>query len=218
MADTIYIVGDVHGMAQKLVDRVRKAKYSIALGDIGRYPIIEANLDPTRHRLLAGNHEMFDFIWSVPHFLGDFGTWEVPNFPSMFFIRGAWSIDRKFQRADDREELSYASCQEALNQYKIAKPTIMFTHDAPKEIVDHIGNPNAWSMFGWDEPQPCKTQELLQQCWEFHQPKLWFFGHHHKTWKMETETTVFHCLRELEVRELTPDLELKQIHLGNPGG
>ena len=37
---------------------------------------------------------------------------------------------------------------------------------------------------------------------EKHQPKLWFFGHHHKSWTMMIDGTQFRCLNELEVYDI----------------
>jgi hypothetical protein len=43
------------------------------------------------------------------------------------------------------------------------------------------------------------TGWALQELFNIHQPKYWYFGHYHNSWSMIINGTRFKCLNELEV-------------------
>jgi hypothetical protein len=47
------------------------------------------------------------------------------------------------------------------------------------------------------------VRKLLQELFNIHQPKKWFFGHYHQSWSMTINGTDFRCLNELEIAVLT---------------
>lgn len=198
------IIGDVHGKLESYIQLAKGAEYSIQLGDLGfSYNAVVKNLDPVRHRVLGGNHDNYElvdgkFVNQPPHFLGDYGTYVVPNFGEFFFVRGGNSIDR-----DNREEgvdwwaaeqLSYADAFLALSEYKEVKPDLMLSHECPVSIIDMLAGFKTWN----GQPiRPSMTAQLLEQMFDAHKPKLWIFGHHHKAFDMTIEGTRFVCLPEL---------------------
>ena len=87
--------------------------------------------------------------------------------------------------------------------YRVCKPSIVVTHEAPGEIVDRISNPNVLRNFGYDPDKfTTLTQDALQNCFEAHQPDIWIHGHHHKSYTMNVNGTKFVGLAELEVYKI----------------
>lgn len=164
-------------------------EYSLCVGDVGfdyQY-LIDNNVDPIKNRLIFGNHDNYDKVNQVPHNLGDFGVWSVPDFGDIFFVRGAWSIDAKFRTpgfdwwAD--EEMSYNRCQEAIDLYKQVKPNILISHACPTVVTPYLTNATFAAHFGFKDPIITRTDTMLQQMVEFHAPRLSVFGHFHKAFK-----------------------------------
>lgn len=46
------------------------------------------------------------------------------------------------------------------------------------------------------------TRNLLQSMFEEHQPKLWLFGHHHRSKRKEINGTEFICVKELQTHRI----------------
>jgi hypothetical protein len=147
-------IGDVHGKQSQYTGLANKAEYSIQVGDIGfNYKWIKRNLDATRHRCIAGNHDLYTedngiFINQTPHFLGDYGVYTVPEFGDIFFVRGGNSIDKK-SRTEwvdwfRREELSYVEGTKAIELYCDIKPKFMVSHECPANIMDYFCPPKYW--------------------------------------------------------------------------
>jgi hypothetical protein len=204
------IIGDVHGRFDEYVKLANEAEYSLQVGDLGFDYDCLKQLDPARHKVLAGNHENYG-RWGTEkfihmqsgHWLGDFGIHEVPDFGKIFFVRGGFSIDFRYRKEGvdwfRDEELSYNQMQEALALFGALKPDFMFSHECPTDIAQA-----AWGDFYWDGEliRPSMTAKLLQQMWSLHAPKHWLFGHHHKVWSADlcgghTTPTKFRCVPEL---------------------
>lgn len=202
MHDCIRLCGDVHGKLAAYINLIKNCKYSIQLGDMGfNYEPLSA-ISPEFHRILAGNHDNYTiendrFIKQTDHFLGDFGIYVIKNYPSFFFVRGGESIDRSMRMIDYNwwhdEELSYAKCLQCLSAYEKSKPEYVLSHECPTSIMKYLCE--------GDLP-PSKTACLLQNMFEMHQPKYWFFGHHHKSFNTTVEKTQFRCLKELETFDI----------------
>lgn len=199
------IFGDVHGKMYKYVPLALEAEHTIQLGDLGFLDHYEylGFLDPTKHRVLGGNHDDYSvrdgvFYNQTPHFLGDYGVHNVPGVGDFFFVRGGHSID-KDQRTEGfdwfpDEQISYSNGIKALDEYVKVKPKIMLSHECPTSIIDRVSGFKKWN----GEPiLPSMTANLLEQMFEAHKPELHIFGHHHKSFDMVIEGTRFVCLPEL---------------------
>jgi len=216
---TLRIIGDVHGqicpdslctrLARPYLEIIAGASHSIQVGDMGdgeTYDQLVANVDVFRHRFFPGNHDHYDRL--PVHSLGDFGSvcWGGVGF---FFVRGAASTDRdKLVRLGrdlgktlwfDQEELTEDQMRAAEQEYRLDRPRVVLSHDAPTEIAKfawgharQIGPPDPGAVF-----RPSRTNELLARLLEHHRPRLWVFGHHHRNWRYKEGETRFECVGEL---------------------
>ena len=121
---------------------------------------------------------------------------------SVSISRGAESIDRNLRIIGEswwlEEEIPYPEGPYALNLYCETKPQIVLTHDCPTSILPHV-------LRGPYKGRNSRTNELLQQMFDMHQPALWFFGHHHRSVTTSVHGTTFRCLDELETYDLLAD-------------
>jgi hypothetical protein len=217
------IIGDVHGKYDKYLPLTKESEYSLCVGDVGfDYSYLEKFLNPVYHKSISGNHDNYTkkicpctdrencrscdmrgytFPMMSKHFLGDYGVWDVPDFGEIFFVRGAWSIDKQWRIPGVSwwEELSYAQGLRALELYEKLKPDFVVTHTVPSSIIPEVPFKR---IFG-DTIHGSRTESLLDNLYYIHQPKKWIFGHWHVDWKREishpkTENkTEFMCLNEL---------------------
>lgn len=222
------IVGDCHGRMGKLATLSEEVEYTICVGDVGfDYSFLRRYANPKKLKIVSGNHDNYDvmdceclgrgcekchgrgYIFSKQseHFLPDFGVHSVPGFGDVFFVRGAWSIDRQY-RTEGRdwwalEEMPDARLKEALDAYSKAKPEFVVTHTAPTSIIPLIPFER---LFG-DTLYKTRTELTLQKMYDAHQPKTWVFGHFHVNWtKVLThpdskKNTEFCCLAECSHRD-----------------
>lgn len=154
--------------------------------------------DQLKHNFFKGNHN--DYSVQSQYDLGDFGI--IPQSSDIFFIRGAWSIDRKYRLEGvswwPQEELNFEESQKAYEAYCSAKPKIMLTHEAPLSIIHHLDlDVNFARMMGHNVDNPCiqtRTNSLLEKCLQYHRPELWIFGHFHRDFDKTIEGTRFICL------------------------
>lgn len=206
------LVGDVHSNIADYVRLVRDSAYSIQLGDLGFDYSLLQQLDPACHRFLPGNHDNYAAL--PPHALGDFGVWKVPDAEpedlsgDLFFVRGAWSIDRSSRTENvdwfAQEELSDEQFAAAIALYAELKPDFVISHDCPRSLLRYVSN------FG----SPSRTNRHLQRMLEIHRPKRWFFAHHHFNWSKQIEGTLFFCLSEWAAVDMD-----KHLRIGpNPRG
>jgi predicted phosphodiesterase len=193
------LIGDCHGKYEQYLSLAQEAEYSLQLGDLGFDYSCLKQVDPAKHRCLAGNHDNYDNM-QTKHWLGDYGIYEVPNIGNIFFIRGGRSIDRGYRKPGidwwEDEELSYQKMQEALTLYTEVKPDFVVSHECPGSIIDLAFGAKTWD---GEFLKPSMTAKLLDAMWQGHSPKIWFFGHHHKEWSDNMRGTQFHCLPELGV-------------------
>lgn len=181
------LVGDVHGTHRyyrKLVT-MDAVDYTVQLGDYGFEYDSLAGLDPKKHRFFGGNHDNYDVIRESPHNLGDFGL--LPEFAEpVFFVRGAWSIDRKYRTPGrdwwPEEELSEAEAEAAFAAYCAAKPEVLLSHEGPFKVLPLIGlNPAFARSMGFASSHiPTRTNKLLDRMLAAHRPRLHVFGHLHR--------------------------------------
>ena len=185
------IIGDIHGKIDSYYEILSKYKSpSIQVGDFGfskqhRWHL--DNLDSSIHKINFGNHDDYTYL-NKPHSLGNFNYYK-----NVFTIRGAESIDKHLRTENldwwREEELSYSQMQECIDFYEKIKPEIVVSHDCPDDVRKALFNIKDKSI----------TSTGLQFMFEIHQPKLWIFGHHHKSKNEVINGTKFICLDELEV-------------------
>lgn len=197
MHTKIRIIGDVHGKFYAYREKIKDVDYSIQLGDFG-FAIEWNNLSEHKinfdnHKIIPGNHEDYYGIRDEYTFRKDYGMTSFHGL-EFFFLRGAYSIDQQYRVMGKswwpEEELSYKDLGMAVDLYIQTKPEIVFTHDCPKTVADKIFNPH--TIYN------NRTSKALDEMFYIHKPKLWIFGHWHKTILSEIDTTVFLCLDELD--------------------
>ena len=178
------------------LDLIERSTYSVQVGDLGFDYANLAGVDPSHHRIVAGNHDNMPKL--TQHFLGDYGAHTIPleaGFFEFFFARGAFSVDRD-RRVEGvnwwpNEELNESQAYAALDCYKSMRPKIAITHDCPTEIVPLVATLDL-------DCEPSITNSLLQSCFDIHPPSIWIFGHHHRNWYFQHDRgTTFVCVGEL---------------------
>lgn len=182
------IIGDVHGKFSEY-KKLLGEEPSIQVGDMG-FDYTELDCLSSHHKFIKGNHDNYNLHSS--HDLGDYGVWQ-----NVFFIRGANSIDKNM-RIDGiswwaDEELSYQELKDCISMYETVKPDIVVSHDCPHTTANQV--------FGITESS--RTRQALDIMWGIHQPKIWCFGHHHRSINTVIGHTRFICLAELETINLT---------------
>lgn len=194
----ITILGDVHGKYKRLHEIIReKQRYPniIQIGDFGFSYETLKNVDPKNFVIVGGNHDNYQKIVDIPHYLGDYGYTEF-NGLKFFYYRGAYSIDRQYRTIGidwwEEEQVKVEQFMKARELYREIKPDVVLTHDCPESVSPYLLPPGCQiyqNTTGW----------ALEELFNIHQPKMWRFGHYHKSWKMKINGTEFKCLDELEV-------------------
>lgn len=186
-------VGDVHGKFKDLnMALIGVDDDVIQVGDLGiGFPGVP--YPPkffTQFRWLRGNHDNPQVARNHPNYLGDYGT-----FKGIYFIGGANSFDKEQRTIGidwwPDEELSYLDMENAISECISAKPAIIVTHDCPQSVANKIGISGN-----------TRTRLGLQAIFEYHKPKFWIFGHHHKQFRENITGTQFIGLGILEVFHL----------------
>ena len=201
---SITLIGDVHGKYEhyhKIVRQTERHPYTLQIGDFGfKYDTLK-NVDSTRHLILPGNHDHYDTCYNHPHFLGDYGYTSL-NRIDFFYYRGAYSIDRQYRTIGidwwENEQVNIDQFMKARELYRDIKPEVMITHDCPQDIALQMLEPG-------QRVYENITSWALQELYNIHQPKLWFYGHWHRSVKIQHGNTQFVCLNELETYTLTKD-------------
>jgi hypothetical protein len=194
----IRLIGDVHGKYDSYLPLLDGCDDSIQLGDFGfDYYLLTVNdprLNPDHHKVLPGNHDNYDDIPNHKNFLGDFGTYK-----NVFYIRGGFSIDWMWRQRGvsywHEEEMDQRRLEECIEAYCILEPETVISHECPVYA--------AMAMYGHDNiMKPSRTSEAMNKMLIAHQPKFWYFAHHHRSWKREVCNTQFQCLAELETVDI----------------
>jgi predicted phosphodiesterase len=209
------LIGDVHGAYRPYLNLLKDASYSLQVGDLGMdyQPITLVN--HKRHRAIAGNHDCYEpghsYFRNHPIFLDDFGTYKVPDFGSVFYVRGAWSIDHfPRQLAMEQghapcwwaaEELEVGQLNEAIALYEQLKPDFVVTHEAPLSRVPDLTDPSFAIRFGYNGIIKTKTNQTLERMLEIHQPEVWVHGHYHVRHEQKVGRTRFICLDMIRGQE-----------------
>jgi predicted phosphodiesterase len=200
----ITLLGDVHGKYKRMHEIIRekdKHEYIVQVGDLGfSYDTLD-NVDPNKFKIVSGNHDNMDKIINTAHYLGNYGYTEL-NGINFFWYRGAYSIDRQYRTIGidywSNEENDIETFMKARELYREVKPDLVLTHDCPESIVYQMLSPN-------HRIYQNITNWALQELFNIHQPKRWFFGHHHQSKTIQYGNTKFICLDELEIYSLVKD-------------
>ncbi len=204
MKNGYLIIGDVHGKVDEYQEIVNKTDLcTIQVGDFGfkfQHDWFLENIDYKqnfislggfRHMINFGNHDDTSYLDRY-YSTGDYSVF----CDNLMTVRGAESIDKnkRVEGIDywSNEELSYTEMKEAIKTYEEYKPKIMVTHECPQSIREYF--------FGIKEDS--LTSLGLQEMFEIHQPKLWIFGHHHRSKNEVINGTRFICLSELETYQI----------------
>jgi hypothetical protein len=196
----LFLIGDVHGLFvdyNELLKSLPKGCRSIQLGDMGygfgqkwdvRFPKYRF------HKFIRGNHDNPAACAMLDQCLSDYGYLKQFN---LFYVAGGFSIDRAYRVEGQSwwpdEELSQRQFQNAFNRYVKTKPEIVISHDCPVTVYPMMVRGGLIRN---------STASALGAMLREHQPKLWVFGHHHKSVDFEYGPTRFVCLKELEVFEV----------------
>lgn len=208
---SIGIIGDVHGKFDEYYRQIKdyQIKESIQIGDMGvgfssshdmaldEY-LNHLHQDPeASHAFFRGNHDDPAKCNSKDYYMGDWGYNEELD---MFWVAGAWSIDKGYRTANvdwwEDEELTDSQWNEVRKAYIEAKPKIVLSHDCPLDLY-----PTMLGYYG-GRIIPTKTSRELAGLLYQHVPEKWFFGHHHQDITHEEWGCEFRCLGELSVYEL----------------
>lgn len=171
-------------------------------------------LDP-KSRYVVVNGKVFTYTHLPNNFIGNFGLWQVPetvpggmNGDSIFFVRGAWSIDFAYRTVGRdiwlNEELTPDELERALKMYTEVKPSIVVTHTCPQVLENHLVLTS-----GYGPLKKTRTGLGLQKMFDVHKPKLWVFGHHHQEFDKVIDGCRFICLPELAFLCFDEKLDLK---------
>lgn len=182
------IIGDVHGKYSEYLELTKKHQRTIQIGDFGFDYTVINTVNSKNHKLFAGNHDNPSLLANYSHNLGRYG-----KFGDFFFVSGANSID-KFNRQEhidwfSNEELNYVEMSNCIDYYSTEKPEIVLSHDCPTTVCKIMHGDNKY---------PSNTDKLLEMMFSIYHPRLWIFGHHHRSWQQQILGTKFVCLNELE--------------------
>jgi hypothetical protein len=166
------VIGDVHGRVDELYRLHRHA--TVVVGDVGFKAEWDAlDFEPTSFKIVRGNHD-YPYADS-PFDLGDFG-YQTLGGVSFFFVRGAWSIDSAYRTLGRdlfvEEECSSDVLHAAVESFRLLRPQVVITHDAPLSVYPLLVRGRIMSS---------RTSEALQAMLDAHRPALWLFGHHHQS-------------------------------------
>lgn len=180
-------IGDIHANFAWYQNAIKDCGESIQLGDFGIG--FESNENPIpvvdqSHGFIRGNHD--DPAKCRAH-----GNW-IPDgyydqYLDIFFIGGAYSTDKHLRTPGvdwwSDEQLSKEEFGKHFRAYRDYKPKYVVSHDCPASIL-----PVRYYDF---------TKTLLDELFKEHQPKLWIFGHHHRSWLTQKDSTTFLCVNKL---------------------
>jgi hypothetical protein len=191
------VVGDVHGKYKRIHEIIREKDrhpYIVQIGDFGFDYDTLRNVDPDKFKIIGGNHDNYNKIINIPHYLGDYGYTSL-NGVEFFYYRGAYSIDRQYRTIGidwwPEEEVSIENFMKARELYREVKPEIVLAHDCPEFMVHSYLEPNG-------RMYQNITSWALGELYNIHAPKLFIHGHWHFSRTTMYGNTKFVSLGELE--------------------
>ena len=205
---SIIIVGDVHGQTKTyqkwLRNNLDETQRSVQIGDMGLgfsgvgLPAPGQPALPLNHKFFRGNHDDPERCRRHPNYLGDYGYLEDD---SVFWIAGAWSIDRNMRIEGVTwwrdEELNYNELNTAVDWYIKVKPRFVLSHEAPATAAKVLLYSLSGTYFAEKaQCQQSRTSQALEIMFQYHQPEKWIFGHYHvdKKFTVPGKSTEFICV------------------------
>lgn len=194
----IRYIGDVHPLYTNYNELVKCEHPTIQVGDFGQgfapqetykengkikfRPGPLASMQE-KDRFVRGNHDNPAICKQHPNWIPD---GHIEN--NMMFIGGAESIDWK-DRTENidywvDEQLSETELSDLVDVAYANKPTIMVSHDCPSFLLGDVL---------YAIKPPSRTAQALNVIWKIAPPKLWIFGHYHRSIKIKIENTLFIC-------------------------
>jgi Calcineurin-like phosphoesterase len=218
----IRFVGDIHSNSTQYHRLLIGCDASIQVGDMGAgfsslkpgYPPGQEIAFPRTGKdwFIRGNHDNPKACYENEHYLGDYGFDRkiIPG-TTLFFMGGAWSIDKPMRIPGvdwwPEEELSPEALEQAVKLYSEARPEIVVTHEAPLSACEHMFKDipifGGWGTTYGKETGALltRTNQALQTMLDIHRPSLWVFGHYHWSRRFVLDGTNFSCLNELETMD-----------------
>lgn len=220
----VRVIGDVHGQLDRYAKLTRECNYSVAMGEMGFGEHItrlctmymDSMIDGDKHIIVPGNHDHYGMIDAFNTFLTTPGYGPFLDGPlsdvSAFYVRGAASIDKQYRTPGrdwfPEEELSERSLQDAVAYYSAIQPDIMIAHTVPQSLVSQLIPVGAPLL-------KFRTEHYLQKMLDVWRPKLWIFGHFHKTGMFKLENnlkTQFIGLGELATCDIDLGTMKAEVH------
>lgn len=202
-------IGDVHGLYRQYERLIKENPDTIQVGDMGigfrRWPHGEWQANPPYDVMVKQNAWFIRGNHDNPHVCRNHSRWikdghilTTKKDTKIMFIGGASSIDWKYRIEDyswwPEEELSIEEMNGLQSVYEIERPDVMVTHDCPLDVIPYIHSHHF--------RDNSRTQQFFNGLLAMeHKPKLWIFGHHHKSFDMTILGCRFVCLAELEMKE-----------------
>lgn len=203
----IRLVGDVHGRFAEFHRILDASPYPVLqVGDLGvgfgNPTGEEILLERDSWWFIRGNHDNPEVCRNMGAHLP--GCYMAAD--RMFVMGGAKSIDRA-ERTEGLdwwpdEEEGYNELSHLLREWGMTQPEFVVTHEGPFWVVQ--------AMFRYAAPFTSVTSRFLDLLLEIHRPKVWVFGHHHKSASLWSGGTHFRALAELECVDLV-DGELREV-------
>lgn len=220
--NTFRFIGDVHGHFDRYIDIIKDAsgRPTIQVGDFGIgfqnsiEHILQEDFPAGEHYFIRGNHDDPDRCLNQyshfnpdnkgPVFIQDGHPFHL-NGTVFFPLGGALSIDKQWRTPGvtwwEGEELTVSRLDECIQvAEKLDRCDVVVTHDCPDFLVPYLKN-NGQEKDRW----PSRTRQALDSVFEFigKKPKVWVFGHWHKSLDITINDTRFICLNELEYIDLS---------------
>lgn len=175
-------IGDLHGNIdayKKIISATNGP--TIQVGDFGvGFTSIPKNLFGGQDFFIRGNHDDPDLCEIYrPSYLGNFGYFGS----KIFFVSGAFSIDYEYRTMGvdwwTNEELDYRSLLAMIEAYKGSE--IIVSHDCPAIVYDEL------NILGKRSRTALALNELLNN----NPPRIWVFGHHHRSIRLKINGAMF---------------------------
>ena len=210
---TIYrFIGDLHGKEKYIPRCTAQGIATIAVGDVGiddvtspyyKLPVPQGS----NFSYIRGNHDNPGLVITDPHYIGNAAVAPVTFDIHIALLSGGFSTDRASRTPGkdwwEDEELSQEDFDWWMEQVRDVQPDVIVTHSAPPLVFPFIGVPSGNFR--------SRTDRFLDVVSYFIKPKVWIFGHYHRSADVRLNTvtgredpngTRFICLDEGEAVDL----------------
>jgi hypothetical protein len=129
-----------------------------------------------------------------------------------YVVTSAWSVASKLQILVCRRGVKPARLDAAFDLYRETEPRILISHEGPSEIVAEMLAESSGNYA--EAKRACvhsRTKVTLQRMIKAHAPAPapHYSGHYHRRWTTtHGGTTLFRCLKEMEVCEACQPIAL----------